>query len=231
MAKALFFVKKLFVDNIYVAVGAAQAVVVHAVTDDEVVGDGAAYIVNLVVATEVAGFEEESAEGYAGGLKLAKLRKEVLHREAAVDDVLDDDDVATATDLGEAKGFLHLTRGGHALVGGVAHKRERRIDGHAAGEVGGKHIAAREDGTEDGGTIDIVARNLIGHTLDGSTNFAFGHIEFEGLIVDFDFFHKKDFVNCGLTNDQSDFCSLLTISIINFNILQVKLPKDRHFSY
>ena len=117
-------------DVVYAAVALGE---VHAVADDELVGDLEAYVVGFDGDEAALGLVEAGGDLQRGGLVLEHQAAEVAEGEAGVEDVFDDDDVL-------------------ALDGVVDVLDE--LDG-AGGDAG---AAVAGDGDEVEGVVDLMAR-------------------------------------------------------------------------
>src|SRR3990170_3083177 len=69
--------------------------VVEAVSDDEAVRDGEAEVIDRDLHQPAGRLVEERADAQRGGVLPVQVADEVVEREPGVDDVLDDEDVAT----------------------------------------------------------------------------------------------------------------------------------------
>ena len=96
---------------------ATLVVVVEAIAYDEVVLDIEATIVNLQIYLQATGLNEERSDEYFFRFLLAQHVECLLHGEARLDDVFDDDYGATLDVLLLADELLHLASRLVALIG------------------------------------------------------------------------------------------------------------------
>ena len=123
-------------DVVYAAVALG---VVHAVADDELVGDLEGYVVGFDGDEAALGLVEAGGDLERGRLVLEHEAAEIAEGEAGVEDVFDDDDVLAFDGVVDVFDELDGA-GGDAgtAVGGDGYEVEGVVDADGAGEVGEK---------------------------------------------------------------------------------------------
>jgi len=151
-----FFGKQVDVLEVAVVFG-----VVHAVADDEVVGDFEGDVVGLDGDEAALGFVEAGGDLEGGGLVLEHEAAEVGEGKAGVEDVFDEDDVLAFDGIVDVLDELDGSGGdAGAAVGGDGDEVEGGVDLDGAGEVGEEDGCAFEDADEDDGLALVVAGDL-----------------------------------------------------------------------
>jgi hypothetical protein len=145
-------------DVVYSAVALGK---VHAVADDELVGDLEGYIVGFDGDEATLGFVEAGGDLQRGGLVLEHQAAEVAKGEASVEDVFDDDDVLALDGVVDVLDELDGTGGdAGAAVAGDGYEVEGIVDLDGAGEIGEEDGRALEDSNKDDGLAGIVGGDL-----------------------------------------------------------------------
>ncbi len=158
-------------DVVYAAVALG---VVHAVADDELIGDLEGDVVGFDGDETAGGLVEAGGDLEGGGLVLKHEAAEVAEGEAGVQDVLDDDDVLAFDGVVDILDELDGAGGdAGAAVAGDGDEVEGVINLDSAGEVGEEDGCAFEDSDEDDGLACVVGCDL-GADLSG----AFGDLFF-----------------------------------------------------
>ena len=132
--------------------------VVQAVADDEAVLDREADVFHLDVDLPARRFAEQARRPQRPRSARAEDVLQVFQREAGVDDVLDDDDVAALERRVEILEEPHLA--GAARPFGVARRREkveRHLAGHVAYEIGQEDERALQDGNQVEAVREVAA--------------------------------------------------------------------------
>ncbi len=131
--------------------------VVHAVADDELVGDLEGYVVGFDGDEAALGFVEAGGDLERGGLVLEHEAAEVAEGEAGVEDVFDEDDVLALDGVVDVLDELDGAGGdAGAAVAGDGDEVEGVVDLDGAGEVGEEDGCAFEDADEDDGLAGVV---------------------------------------------------------------------------
>ena len=126
--------------------------VVHAVADDEAVGDGEAYVIGFDGDKAAVGFVEAGGDFQRGGAVLQHEAPKVAEGEAGVEDVFYQDDVLAFDGVVDVLDELDSAGGdAGAAVGGDGHEVEGIVDCDGAGEVGEEDGRALEDADENDG--------------------------------------------------------------------------------
>ena len=140
--------------------------VVHAVADDEFVGDLEGDVVGFDGDESALGFVETGGDFQRRGFVLEHEAAEIAEGEAGVEDVFDDDDVLAFDGVVDVLDELDGAGGdAGAAVAGDGDKIEGVVDLDGAGEVCEKDGCAFEDADEDDGLAFVVGGDL-------SSNFA-----------------------------------------------------------
>jgi hypothetical protein len=140
--------------------------VVHAVADDEFVGNLEGYVVGFDGDETALWFVEAAGDLERCGFVLEHEAAEIAEGEAGVEDVFDDDDVLAFDGVVDIFDELDGARGdAGATVAGDGDKVEGVVDLNGAREVGEEDGCAFEDADEDDGLAFVVGGDL-------SSNFA-----------------------------------------------------------
>jgi len=145
-------------DVVYAAVAFG---VVHAVADDELVGDFEGYVVGFDRDEATLGLVEAGGDLKRGGLVLEHQAAEVAEGEAGVEDVFDDDDVFALDGVVDV--FDELDGSGRdtgTAVAGDGDEVEGVIDADGAGEVSEEDGCAFEDAYQDNGLAGVIGGDL-----------------------------------------------------------------------
>ncbi len=146
-------------DVFYVAVDLG---VVHAVADDEVVGDFEGDVVGLDGDEAAIGLVEAGGDLERGGFVLEHEAAEVGHGEAGVEDVFDEDDVLAFDGVVDVLDELDGAGGdAGAAVGGDGDEVEGGVDLDGAGEIGEEDGGAFEHADEDDGLAGVVGGDVL----------------------------------------------------------------------
>jgi len=159
--------------------------VVHAVTDDEEVGNGEADIIRVDFLNAAGGLVKQRGNAQGFGVLLHEELAQIGEREAGVEDVFDDQDilafdglVVILDELDGAGGALSL-----AIAGG-GDKVERRVDLHGSSEIRQKRRSAFEYADHNELFAIEVLRNLGAHFGDAVGNLLAGKEDLKSLRSD-----------------------------------------------
>jgi hypothetical protein len=151
-----FFGEEADVVNSAVAFGK-----VHAVANDELVGDLEGYVVGFDGDEAALGFVEAGGDFERGGLVLEHETAEVAEGEAGVEDVFDDDDVLALDGVVDVLDELDGAGGdAGAAVAGDGDEVEGVVDLDGASEIGEEDGRPLEDSNEDDGLAGVVGGDL-----------------------------------------------------------------------
>ena len=151
--------------------------IVHAVADDELVGNLEGYVVGFDGDEAALGLVEAGGDLEGGGLVLEHQAAEIAECEAGVEDVFDDDDVLAFDGVVNVLDELDGAGGdAGAAVAGDGDEVESVIDADGSGEVGEEDGCAFEDSDEDYGFAFVVGGDL-GADLAGSRGDLFFGVE------------------------------------------------------
>jgi hypothetical protein len=153
--------------------------VVHAVADDELVGDFERYVVGFNRYETALGFVETGGDFQRRGLVLEHEAAQVAEREAGVENVFDQDDVFAFDRVIDILDELDGSgRDAGAAVAGDSDEVEGVVDLDGAGEVSEEDGGALENADENDGLVFIVSGDLcadlagaVGNLLLGDENF------------------------------------------------------------
>jgi hypothetical protein len=135
--------------------------VVHAVADDELVGDLEGYVVGFDGDEAAIGFVETGCDLERCGFVLEHEAAEVAEGEAGVEDVFDEDDVLAFDGVVDVLDELDGAGGdAGAAVARDSDEVEGVVDADGAGEVGEEDGGAFEDADEDDGFALVVGGDL-----------------------------------------------------------------------
>src|SRR5580698_9147272 len=135
--------------------------VVHAVADDELVGNLEGYVVGFDGDEAALGFVEAGGDLEGGGLVLEHQAAEIAECEAGVEDVFDDDDVLAFDGVVNVLDELDGAGGdAGAAVAGDGDEVEGVIDADGSGEVGEEDGCAFEYSDEDDRLALVVGGDL-----------------------------------------------------------------------
>jgi hypothetical protein len=160
--------------------------VVHAVADDELVGDFESDVVGLDGDEAALGFVEAGGDLEGGGLVLEHEAAEVGEGEAGVEDVFDEDDVLAFDGVVDVFDELDGSGGdAGAAVGADGDEVEGVGDVDGAGEVCEEDGCALEDADEDdgmavGGLAFVVGGDLVAEGLDAVGDLLLGEEDLHG---------------------------------------------------
>jgi len=144
---------------------------VHAVADDELVGDLEADVVGLDGDEAATGFVEAGGDLEGGGLVLEHEAAEIAKGEAGVEDVFDQDDVVAFDGVVDVLDELDGAGGdAGATVAGDGDEVECVVDGDGAGEIGEEDGRSLEHADEHDGLagllVLVVGCDLAAHSCD-----------------------------------------------------------------
>ena len=135
--------------------------IVHAVADDELIGDLEGDVVGFDGDEAALGFVEAGGDLERCGLVLEHEAAEVAEGEAGVEDVFDDDDVLAFDGVVDVLDELDGAGGdAGAAVAGDGDEVEGVVDLDGAGEVGEEDGCAFEDADEDDGLTLVLGGDL-----------------------------------------------------------------------
>ncbi len=151
-------------DVFYVAVVFGE---VHAVADDEMVGDFEGDVVGLDGDEAALGFVEAGGDFEGGGLVLEHEAAQIGEGKAGVEDVFDEDDVLALDGVVDVLDELDGAGGdAGAAIGGDGDEVEGGVDLDGSGEIGEEDGGAFEDADEDDGLAGVVAGDLCAYIGD-----------------------------------------------------------------
>ena len=166
-------------DVVYAAVAFGE---VHAVADDELVGDLEGYVVGFDGDEAAFGFVEAGGDLQRGGLVLEHQPAEVAEGEAGVEDVFDDDDVLALDGVVNVLDELDGAGGDTgAAVAGDGDEVEGVVDLDGAGEIGEEDGCAFEDTNEDDGLASVIGGDLGSDSLGTLGDLLFGEEDRHGF--------------------------------------------------
>jgi hypothetical protein len=149
--------------------------VVHAIADDEAVGDGEAYVVGFDGDEAALGFVETGGDLERCRFVLEHEAAEVAEGEAGVEDVFDEDDVFAFDGIVDVLYELDGAGGDlGAAVAGDGDEVEGVVDLDGAGEVGEEDGSAFEDADEDDAVSGVVGGDLLADGVDAGGDLLFG---------------------------------------------------------
>jgi phosphatidylglycerol:prolipoprotein diacylglycerol transferase len=152
--------------------------VVHAVADDELVGDLEGYVVGFDGDEATFRLVEAGSNLEGGWLVLEHEAAQVREGEAGVKDVFDDDDVLSLDGVVDVLDEFDGTRGDTgAAVAGDGDKVKGVVDGDGAGEVGKEDGCAFEDPDEDD-WLAVGLAGVVGGNLGADLTSALGNLLF-----------------------------------------------------
>ena len=135
--------------------------VVHAVADDELVGDLEGYVVGFDGDQAAFGLVEAGGDLERGRLVLEHQAAEIAKGEAGVENVFDDDDVLAFDGVVDVLDELDGAGGDTgAAVAGDGDEIERIVDLNGAGEIGEEDGCAFENPDKDDGLACVVGGDL-----------------------------------------------------------------------
>jgi hypothetical protein len=165
-----FFGEEADVVDVAVAFGE-----VHAVADDELVGDLETYVVGLDGDEAAVGLVEAGGDLERGGFVLEHEAAEIAEGEPGVENVFDDDDVFALDGVVDVFDELDGAGGDAcAAVAGDGDEVEGGVDGDGAGEIGEEDGCALEDADEDDGLAGVVGRDLLAEGVNAVGDLRFG---------------------------------------------------------
>ena len=145
-------------DVVYAAVAFSE---VHAVADDELVGDLEGYVVGFDGDEAALGFVEAGGDLQRGWFVLEHETAEVAKGEAGVEDVFDDDDVLAFDGVVDVLDELDGAGGDTgAAVAGDRDEVEGIVDLDGTGEISEKDGCPFENSDEDNGLAGVVGSDL-----------------------------------------------------------------------
>jgi hypothetical protein len=158
-------------DVVYAAVALG---VVHAVADDELVGDGKTYVVGFDGDQAALGLVEAGGDLERCGLVLEHEAAKVAKGEAGVEDVFDEDDVFAFDGIVDVLNELDgAGRDSGAAVAGDSDEVEGVIDGDSAGQVGKEDSCSFENADEDDTVSGVFGGDLLPDGLDSCGDLVF----------------------------------------------------------
>jgi hypothetical protein len=135
--------------------------VVHAVADDELVGDFEGYVVGFDGDETALGLVEAGGNLERGGLVLEHQAAKIAEGETGVEDVFDDDDMLAFDGVVDVFDELDGAGGDTgAAVAGDGYEVEGVVDADGAGEVGEEDGCAFENTDENDGLAGVVGGDL-----------------------------------------------------------------------
>ena len=135
--------------------------VVHAVADDELVGNLEGYVVGFDGDEAALGFVEAGGDLEGGRLVLEHQAAEITECKAGVEDVFDDDDVLAFDGVVDVLDELDGAGGDTgAAVAGDRDEVEGIVDLDGAGKIGKEDGRALQDSDEDDGLASVVGGDL-----------------------------------------------------------------------
>lgn len=164
----------------------AIAVVVETSSDDELVRDGEAEIVDRqveLVCVRLVGHRGDAQVPEAHGLEHID---EVLVGASRIDDVLDDNNTLAVKVVVEPDEILDIIRGFGSAIGGEFHARYLALDVQSLEQVNGEHDGPVEGNQEYSVVIFVVLVDLIGHPLHSRVDFGFRDEFHESLVQNID---------------------------------------------
>jgi len=165
-----FFGEEADVVDVAVAFGE-----VHAVANDELVGDLEAYVVGLDGDEAAIGLVEAGGDLERGGFVLEHEAAEITESETGIEDVFDDDDVLALDGVVDVFDELDGARGdAGAAVTGDSDEVEGGVDSDGAGEIGEEDGCAFENADEDDGLAGVVGGDLLAEGVNAVGDLRFG---------------------------------------------------------
>ena len=149
--------------------------IVESVADNELVRDREAAKIGLQALTVAILLVEEGDRGDAGGVARGEELAQIFHRQAGVDDVLDDDDMAAGDVVVEILDQAHDT-GGLVVQAIAGDCDEIHVDRavHAAAEIDVEKGRALEHADEHGPLVAILGGQLTGELFHARGDGLFG---------------------------------------------------------
>jgi len=136
--------------------------IVHAVANDELVGDAEGDIVGLDGDKAACGFVEAGGDLERGWLVLEHEAAQIAEGQAGVEDVLDDDDVLAFDGVIDVLDELDGSRGdAGAAIAGDGDEVEGGVDRDGTREVGEEDRRALEDTDQDNGLAFVISGDLL----------------------------------------------------------------------
>ena len=155
--------------------------VVHAIADDELVGDFEGYVVGFDGNEAALGLVEAGCDFERCRLVLEHEAAQIAQREAGVEDVFDDDDVLALDGVVDVLDELDGAGGdAGAAVAGDGDEVECVVDLNGAGEVGEEDGRAFEDADEDDGLAGVVGGDLCADLAGAIGDLLFGEENLHG---------------------------------------------------
>jgi hypothetical protein len=153
--------------------------VVHAVADDELVGDLEGYVVGFDGYESALGFVEAGGDFQRRGFVLEHEATEIAEGEAGVENVFDDDHVLAFDGVVDVLDEFDGTGGDTgAPVAGDSDEIECVVDADGAGEVGEEDGGAFEDADEDDRLAFVVGGDLCADLAGAVGDLLFGDEDF-----------------------------------------------------
>jgi len=155
--------------------------VVHAVADDELVGDFEGYVVGFDGNEAAFGLVEAGGDFERCGFVLQHEAAEIAEGEAGVEDVFDDDDVLAFDGVVDVFDELDGAGGdAGAAVAGDGDEVEGVVDLDGASEVGEEDGCTFEDSDEDDGLTFVVGGDLCADLASAVGDLLFGEENLHG---------------------------------------------------
>ena len=177
----------LFGNNVDVLQISAQLIVIQAVADDKLVADLHRLVTNLEGFVVGVGLEEEGTYLDRGGLQRLQRLEHVGDALTRVDNILDDDDVATLDGIVEADELMNLSGGCRADIGGEFHEGDFVVELDFLHQVAQEHERSVEYPQKDRRlALGIICVETCCHRLDGVVDILSRNHHLETAIVELD---------------------------------------------
>ena len=160
------------------------SIIVKPVAYDEIVWYRATYVIDLEILLETAGLEEKRCNINPFRFQLRQVAQHRIHCDTRVDNVLDNDDVATLAFRREWKFPLDAPRRAHSAIRTVFHETRLRIEIQCACQIGHEHERPSQRRTENRILVSQIARNIGSNRCDRLLNLRLGHVQSELFPVD-----------------------------------------------
>ena len=150
---------------------AAQLVVVESVSHDEFVADFEGAVADRQRLAVGIRLEEERADFDAGGIAAHEVGVHVGDAASRVDDVLDDDDVASCDVVVESQQALHVPRRTGPFVGGELDERNLAGEVDLLDQIAQEHERTVEHPDEDRTLlVAVIGVETLGDGCDGAVD-------------------------------------------------------------
>lgn len=159
--------------------------IIESVSDDKFVGDLEAEVVNCD-GLDVAGrFIEERADADRTGFSCLEIFDQVVHGQACVDDIFDDEDIFVDDGGREVAGQANDPR----ALGACAVRRDRKkVDDQrqidVTGEIGEEEVTSTQDADQDEIFVLVVLGDLRTEFLDAGMDLFLGEQDLEGRVFE-----------------------------------------------